>query len=456
MSTRTGLLILVAVLAAGPVRGQEGGFATDRAAAEPIVSAAAPVAPAPAIEPAKAPILAGWDENAGFFLRSADRDFNLRITGQIQPDCRYYLDDQDALDLPNLLVRRARLGIEATVFDRYDFRLLPEFGLGQPRLLDAYVNARFRDEFQFEAGKFKQPFSLEQLIQDRFVPTLERSMIDQLVPQRDAGIMVHGYKLLGDRFDYQASVFAGVINGDQDNDRDKETAGRAVVRPLRDVGLPAWAEPLQLGAAVTFGNNRGELIPATLRTPDGVPWFQFRPGVRPDGTRVRWCPELLYVYGPFGFLAETFGERQELRAPARRSTPARVVDVSYRGGFVLATLLVTGEERTSLSQAIVPLAPFEPGSGNCGPGAWELVGRVSWLGLDADDPAGFARLMDLGRSATRATELTVGFNWYWNRWIRVQFNWEHARFNNRVRLGPTAANRLDRQDAFLTRFQIAF
>jgi phosphate-selective porin OprO/OprP len=64
--------------------------------------------------------------------------------------------------------------------------------------------------------------------------------------------------------------------------------------------------------------------------------------------------------------------------------------------------------------------------------------------------------MDPGRSATRATELTAGFNWYWNRWVRVQFNWEHARFNNAVRLGPTATNRLDHQNSFLTRFQIIF
>ena len=39
----------------------------------------------------------------------------------------------------------------------------------------------------------------------------------------------------------------------------------------------------------------------------------------------------------------------------------------------------------------------------------------------------------------------------------MQFNWEHARFNNPV--PPRAdrpANRLDHQNSFLTRFQIIF
>jgi phosphate-selective porin OprO and OprP len=460
------LSFLVALVAAwvigGLARGQDPGFVTDRPAKEPEVVApmAEPATAAPPATPAadgkKAPVLAGWNEKNGFFLKSADDDFVLRITGQIQSDYRYYQDEHDAVDVPTFLVRRARLGIEATVFGHYDFRLLPDFGQGNTRLQDAYLNARYWDAFQFETGKFKQPFSYEQLIQDRFVPTMERSIIDQLVPARDVGVMVHGYKLFDDRFDYQASIYGGVINGDQDTDRNKEAAGRVAVRPLRDLGLPDWADGLQLGIAGTFGNDRGVLAPTTLRTPAFVPWFQFVPAARPDGTRTRWSPEFVYYYGPFGLAAQYYAENQELRAPRAGRSPSRVVDVAYRGGYVMATLLLTGEEREAFSHPITPLVPFDPPTGCYGPGAWELVGRVSRLELESDDPRGFARLMDPARSATRATEITAGFNWYWNRWVRVQFNWEHARFNNAVRLGPTGANRLDHQNSFLTRFQIIF
>lgn len=399
------------------------------------------------------PILAGWDN--GFFLRSADGLHQLRITGQIQADYRGYLNDVDTTDLPTFLIRRARLGIEATVWRYYDFRLLPDFGQGQSRIQDAYLNVHYWDEIQFESGKFKQPFSYEQLIQDRFVPTLERSLIDQLVPARDVGLMVHGQKLLGDRLDYGLSVYGGVINGDQDNDRNKEAAGRVAVRPLRELGVE-WLEPVQLGIAGTIGNDEGNLSPNILRTPSGVPWLVFAPGVRPDGRRARCSPEFVYVLGPVAVAVQYYWEDQELRALATRSAPSALVDVNYTGWYVLATLLLTGERRTSLSQAIDPLVPFDLTGGCYGPGAWELVGRVSQLQLDSDDMPGFARLIDPARSATRATEFTFGFNWYLNRWVRVQFNWEYSRFSNPVRLGTTARDRLDHQNAVMTRFQVIF
>ena len=135
------------------------------------------------------------------------------------------------------MVRRARFGLEANMFSYYEFRLLPDFGQGQARVQDAYLNVHYWDAFQVEAGKFKQPFSYEQLIQDRFVPTLERSLIDQLVPQRDVGLMVHGQKLLGDRLDYAVSVSNGEINGDSDTNDLKDLVGRVVVRPLNDERL---------------------------------------------------------------------------------------------------------------------------------------------------------------------------------------------------------------------------
>jgi len=459
-------LLVSRIVLTSPAAAQERCFGSDRTIEERLAELEAAVHKAEQVEDApseseaiggkKAILQAGWDEKNGYFLRSEDGDFLLRITGQIQSDYRYYQNDHDAVDLPTFLIRRARLGIEATVFRYFDFRLLPDFGQGNTRLQDAYLNARYWDEFQFETGKFKQPFSYEQLIQDRFVPTMERSIIDQLVPARDVGVMVHGYKLFDDRFDYAASIYGGVINGDQDTDRNKEAAGRMAVRPLREIGLPDWADGLQLGIAGTFGNDRGVLQPMTLRTPAFVPWFQFVPAARPDGTRTRWSPELSYFDGPFGLAAQYFEEQQELRAPAGRTAQSSIVRVSYRGGYVMATCLLTGEERTTFSQPITPLVPFDPAAGCYGLGAWELVGRISRLELAGDDPRGFARLMDPARSATKATEVTTGFNWYLNRWVRLQFNWEYARFDSPVRLGPTAANRLDHQNSFLTRCQIIF
>jgi phosphate-selective porin OprO and OprP len=398
-------------------------------------------------------VCAGWDN--GFVLRSPDDQFRLRITGQIQTDYRYYLDSADTTDIPTFLIRRARLGIEASVFRYFEFRLLPDFGQGNTRLQDAYLNVHYWNEFQFETGKFKQPFSLEQLIQDRFVPTVERSLIDQLVPARDVGVMVHGQGLFGDRLDYGLSVYDGLQNGDQDTDPNKETAGRIVARPFRGFGLPDFVEPLQIGVAGTYGEDDGALQPTVVRTPANVPWFTFAPGVRPDGRRARCSPELAYVYGPVMVLAQYYRDWRVLRAPARGGFRAADVELNARGFYVLVTCLLTGEERTSVSQAIIPLSPFEPHAGHYGLGAWELLGRVSRLEFDSDDPAAI-RLVDPARSAGRATEFLAGVNWYLNPFVRFQFSWEYARFSNRVRLGPGPAGLLDHQNSFIIRTQIIF
>ena len=118
---------------------------------------------------------------------------------------------------------------------------------------------------------------------------------------------------------------------------------------------------------------------------------------------------------------------------------------------MFGTLLLTGEERTSLSQPVTPLREFNPKEGCYGPGAIELVGRVSRLSLNLP-----ARLYDPDRSATAATETTLGFNWYLNRWVRFQFNWEYAHFSTPVRLGERPTDRLNHQNSFVSRFQIVF
>jgi phosphate-selective porin OprO and OprP len=410
--------------------------------------------------PIKAPApFAGWDD--GFYLKSADRAYILRLTGQLQADYRAYGDHNDTKDIDTFLVRRARLGIEATVFDYYEFRLLPDFGQGKAVIQDSYINVHYVDWLQLQAGKFKEPVSYEQLIQDRFVPTLERSIIDQIVPARDVGLMVHGQKLFGDRFDYGVGIFNGGINGgsspstsgDFDTNNGKDFAARVAVRPFNS---DLFFEPLrwlQVGISGTFGNEKELIVPGTFRTPGNVPWLQFNPGVAAGGTRTRYTPEISYFYGPLGFATQYIHEMQEMRPSL---TSKNVLAVPMDGYYFLATLLLTGETRTTFSAPVKPLRPYEPCHPLVSPGAWELVARLSRLSLDSEIfNAGADQLANPKLYSNRATELTLGFNWYLNPWVRMQFNWEHSWFGDRVTLGDKSV-RINAQDAFLTRFQVIF
>jgi phosphate-selective porin len=158
-----------------------------------------------------------------------------------------------------------------------------------------------------------------------------------------------------------------------------------------------------------------------------------------------------------GVAAQYYCQDQDLRPNFTGPTFKNEVDVPFQGWYFLATYLLTGEERTTYSEAVTPLRNFDPCHPlSCG-GAWELVARVSELKVgDVVFAPGPARLADPSLFTNRVTELTAGFNWYLNKWVRTQFNWEHASFASPVRLGPGPSGLLRHQDSLEARFQIIF
>jgi phosphate-selective porin OprO/OprP len=412
-------------------------------------------------------LTAGWINNA-FMLKSADDSFRLRITGQIQTDYRSFLEASDGIDTDTFLLRRARLGLEADMFRYYEFRFLPDFGSGYlgtsaVSVQDAYLNVHYWDALQFEVGKFKQPLSYEQLIQDRYVPTVERSLIDQLTPQRDLGAMVHGYNLFGGRLDYQVAVSNGEINNSPaiDTNEHKDVNGRLALRPLH--GLGPVVDWLQIGVSAGIGIEQEGITPNPLRTPQTIPWFTYNAGVQEYGVRWRLTPEATYFYHGLGLAAQYYREDEKLRPVLSGPGSAILVDVPYNGYYVLGTLLLTGEERTTYSAPIAPLRPFNPCHPFTCPGAWELVARVSQLDVGgevftpfATSKTTFVQLANPATNSREATEMTLGFNWYLNAWVRVQCNYEHDWFGQPVQLGGSAKNLTRDADALTTRFEVIF
>jgi phosphate-selective porin OprO/OprP len=428
----------------------------------------------------------GW--NNGFFLRSPDSTCQLRITGQMQSDFRGYLDRVDASTTPNtnvagspttgspdeFLIRRARLGIEATMARYYEFRLLPDFAgtTIAKSITDAYVNVHYWDEFQLEAGKFKQPFSYEDLIQDRYVPVLERSMMDQLVPQRDEGVMIHGERLVCGRFDYAAAVSNGDSNDTTfDNNDHKDFNGRLVFRPFSDPDGPEFLRGLSFGISGGVGVENEPLstsssTPPTITTPATVTWFAFTSNsgtnaVIANGVRDRISPEVTYFYHSLGFAAQFYEEDQMMQlthGTKSATASAPLVDVNFEGFYFLTSYFLTGEQRTDYSQQIDPIRPFDPSAPLASPGAWEFLCRVDRMevGQSAFD-AGFASDSKTSniRSSHACTEATTGVNWYFNKWARAQFNWEHAEFDGKVKIG-SAPVAFSKEDALYTRFQVIF
>jgi phosphate-selective porin OprO/OprP len=399
--------------------------------------------------------VAGWKD--GFFIQSTDKQYILKLTGQIQADYRAFLNSADTTDLDTFFLRRARFGLEATVFDAWEFRFLPDFGQGQTHIQDSYLNVHYVDWLQLTVGKFKQPVSYEELIQDRFVPTLERSIIDQIMPARDVGVMLHGQKLFGDRFEYAASLSNGEINGDANLNDQLDFDARVAVRPFDHTSFWEGLWLLQFGVSGSFGNENETVNPQTLKTSAGVPWLTYNSTVHAEGIRTRITPEVSYFYHGLGMAAQYVRMEQELRPNTSGPTYPFLTSVPTEGFYVLATYLLTGEERTTYSAAVDPLLPFDPFNPFSSPGAWELVAQVSRLNVDPEIfVPGKANLADPAKYSHAATELTLGFNWYFNKLARLQFNWEHSWFDDPVLLGTGPGGRIKEQDSLMTRFQIIF
>ena len=81
-------------------------------------------------------MVVGADQD-GFFLRSANRAFELQFGGYAQVDNRFFLGDTSQSNVTNTFeVRRFRPILQGTLYRYTSFKLMPDFGQGRVRLFD--------------------------------------------------------------------------------------------------------------------------------------------------------------------------------------------------------------------------------------------------------------------------------------------------------------------------------
>lgn len=371
-------------------------------------------------------ILAGFKDWTPY-LKSADGQHKVELHGRLHFDVRSFEGDARKLDskrsndsptrsdlLTNLLVRRARLGIDATFFKYLDFKVEGDFGEqgSSFALTDGYVELNYWPEFRVRGGQFKVPFSFEELTSSRFIDFVERSVVNNLVPARDVGGMVHG-SLLGGTLDYSAGIFNGTGQNNLEKNDSKDYAGRLLVRPFKLIGIPLL-QNLHLAGHMTYGDqDTGESLRGRTDAR-----FEFFPRVPTHGDRVRYGFEVVHAYGPVGLYGEYVKTKEE--RDGLGTGGSNLADVDGRGWYVAGTWLLTGEEKVH-GKAPKVKHNFDPRTG--GLGALELVARFAKLDFDSDDP-----LPSPGGNEVEA--LTVGLNWYLSPNVRMMFNWVNNWYDN--------------------------
>lgn len=374
----------------------------------------------------------------GFLVKSSDGNFQLNVGGLLQADARYYFDDQNAFS-DTFLVRRARLIIEATLFHDFAFRLMPDFGNGSTTLLDAYVEWKHWPWLALRAGKFKPPLGLELLQSDPDRLFVETAFPTALVPNREIGFQLGGSAMEG-VFTYAVGVFNGVPDGSSTTDFDvgdnKDVAARIFVYPFKKTDVAALRK-LGLGVAGSFGDQQISSTSTNLpsyRTPGQQTFFAYRSGAFPDGERYRLAPQAYYYYGPVGLLGEYTIEEQKIGFGASSDR------LRQRAWQVAASCLLTGDDATY--SGVNPKHPFDLKTG--GWGAFEVVGRYQRFDVDND---AFPTFADPARFASAATGWGVGLNWYLNRNVRTDFDYEQTQFDGAGRAT---------EKVFFTRLQLKF
>lgn len=388
----------------------------------------------------------------GFFIRSGDNAYSIRLGGNIQLDSRWYPDKTTPIGgtTDQFILRKVRPVIEGVFYDKIGCRIMTDFGQGATVLQDAYIEYRHSKAVNIRAGKYKPPVGLERRQADAETEFVERSLPTNLVPNRDLGIQLGG-SVLTDTLSYQVGVFNGNIDNstvDADTNDQKDYLARVFAEPFRNGD--SYFKGLGVGIAYGYGVQQGTATAGasnlpTYRTVGQQTFYAYETAAFADGERARVSPQFYYFYGPYGVLGEYVASEQKVT----RSTNVKR-EVGSDAWQVSLYWVLTGEDASFRNPN--PRKPYSIG-GN-GWGSVELVARYAEQSIDdaAFEGTVTTRLANPAVSAREAHNAGIGVNWYFSRNFKIQVNYDQTEFEGGAAAGGNAPD----EKAIFTRFQANF
>jgi phosphate-selective porin OprO/OprP len=378
-----------------------------------IVAAGILFAPALLFAQGNSGVAVKW--NNGLDISTADGANDFQIGTLIDLDGRFGLDDplHDVND--TFVMRRVRPIFQGRVAKHFEFRVMPDFGNGQTVLFDAYFDVRFSKTFRVRFGKDKTPVGLEQIYSDYTLLLPERTLVTNLVPNRDVGLQVQGE--VAGVLSYVGGIFNGIpdgTNGDLDSDTAKDVAGRLTARPFNRTRAPAL-RGFGVAIGATSGRETGPL-PA-YRTTAQQTFFSYASGAIADGRRTRVSPSAFYYYKSFGAFAEYAHNSQTVRGTAAAA------DLTHTAWEVTGSYVLTGEPTSD--RGVLPAKPFDPALHHWG--AVQIVARHSRLNLD---PAAFATGLAASGSSGTASATGVSALLHANAYVKYVLSFERTVFDD--------------------------
>ncbi|HEY5949743.1 MAG TPA: porin [Kofleriaceae bacterium] len=403
---------------------------------EPPPNPPAPIAVDKIVEPAK---------------KKEDKPIEVKVGGYLQADTREFAADSGTHDQT---LRRLRFKVDGKALRYFKFRSLIETASSKLQVLDAWIEFAPRPEIGLRVGKDKGQFGLERLQSAAELTFIERAYPTQLAPNRDIGVALRG-DIRGGVVHYSAAIVNGVADNavlEAETDDEYEYNFDLLVAPLKATAELSRFGDFAIGGATTFGRTNGTLANpgvTAIKSAGQATIFKYAGGgamdtidttAVADGYRKRFTGHAYYYSGPVGALAEYVAEYETVRL---RGTHTDLANRAWQ--LAVSGALTPGDQPTY--KGVQPKRPFDLDAGTWG--AVELAARYSELRLD--DDAFDAGIASMTTSIKRARAGTLGVNWYLNKYIKLQLDYEGTQYTG----GAADGGNRPTEHLIATRFQAA-
>ncbi|MGH0037186.1 MAG: OprO/OprP family phosphate-selective porin [Myxococcota bacterium] len=339
----------------------------------------------------------------GLRFRVDDPQLELRVGGRLHLDAVHFDDDASSND-DEIDLRRGRLYLAGRFLEDWSFKIERELTADRSGWRNLWLQYRPGSDVRIRGGNFVAPFGLEDFSSSNHSTFMERALPSALAPSFQTG----GSVLTRGGWDHDWGRSSWTLGGaaylepldDHELDRHKSNhwglSSRLTLAPLaeerRVVHLGASVEHLDVDGGSRF---RYRARPET-----GLGSSLLNTG-RLDGVDdvLTAGVEAALLWGPVSVQAEYIQAR--LRRPDRPNP-------TFRGGYVQASWIVTGEARR-YSRTMGTFRGVRPKRSW---GAIELALRFSTLDLNEETVSG-----------GRARDVTAGINWYLLENLRFMVNY---------------------------------
>lgn len=374
----------------------------------------------------------------GIEISTYDGRFSGKIGGQIMLDAAHYEEDRNKEALGDgTEFRSLRLELGGRLAGDWEYEMEVDFSDNDTDVDNAFVRYAALEPTTLTLGQFKEPFSLEEQTNRKFLTFMERSLANELVPRRSIGL---GAASHGDAWTGAIGLFGEDVNDDPEDEGDEGwgVTSRVTVAPVhgerRVLHLGASLSYRELDDARELRFRTGPESHITERTYLDTGKIKKSDGIDDVDGLLRYGLEAAAVLGPFSVQGEYIAADVE-REPGEDND-----DVSFNGWYVFGSCFLTGESRNYGKEAgrfgrITPRSKY---------GALELGVRYSRLDLTDGPIAG-----------GEGSNITLGLNWYINERLRLMANYAWTDNDEEADENGEVAGR-DEPRIFQVRFQADF